>query len=236
MATLLLQFRDALLEKFVINQNSLSIGRDPQNDIVIDNLSVSRYHAKVSHNEHGYMIEDLQSGNGTFVNDEQVGKEVLRNGDKILVGKHTLVFVNEDKPLLAGGGEDKAPSLADETFILPSKRRTAGMGAGDRLEGSLAILSGQEGRKHLQLTKQTTIGGKSAKADIKLRGFFVGGVAFIISRTPTGFCISHSEGKRQTRVNGRAVKGQQPLRDGDTITIGLTRIQFHEKLQGDKNA
>ena len=236
MATLLLQFKDALLEKFVLNTNTLSIGRDPQNDIVIDNLAVSRYHAKISRNEYGYVVEDLQSGNGTFVNDEHVHKQVLRNRDTILIGKHTLVFINEEKPSLVEDDEDKALSLAEETFILPSKHRAAWMTDNDNCEGSLTILSGRETRKHLPLTKQTTIGGKSAKADIKLRGLFVGSIAFIISRTPTGFSISHSEGKRRPRVNGRAIKGQQPLRDGDTITIGLTRLQFHEKPPGNRNA
>jgi hypothetical protein len=64
-------------------------------------------------------------------------------------------------------------------------------------------------------------------ADIKLRGLFVGHPAFIISKRPEGFFITHSKGRRMTRVNGAVVEGQQELQDGDIITVGATKMQFY---------
>ena len=72
-------------------------------------------------------------------------------------------------------------------------------------------------------------GGKGEGADIRLKGFFVGKVAFIISKRPNGFYITHSGGRSMTKVNGVEVEGQRELRDRDIIDIGWTRMQFYTK-------
>jgi hypothetical protein len=70
-----------------------SIGRTRQNDIVIEEADVSRQHAKVALEAGGYVIRDLGSNNGTFVNDEQIdGARALRSGDRIGIGNQVLRF------------------------------------------------------------------------------------------------------------------------------------------------
>ena len=235
MAKLILKFKETTLQEIALTQSPITIGRDPDNDVVIDNLAVSRYHVKIFQGDGQYVIEDLNSGNGTFVNEKQVTKDILRDRDEILVGKHTLVFVSEEKPLIE---ERKERSFAEETVLVNPKalaermsRRAGKQSAIEeqlpRVEGSIVIISGGVEQERIALTQGITIGGKSHMADIKLRGWFVGNTAFMISRRPEGFFITHSKGKRMTKVNGTVVATQRELRDGDVITVGATKMQFH---------
>jgi pSer/pThr/pTyr-binding forkhead associated (FHA) protein len=244
MTKLILKLKDVTLEEFSINQSTITIGRDRDNSIVIDNRAVSRHHVKICQDDNKYIIEDLNSGNGTFVNDKKITKDTLRNQDEILVGKHTLVFVHEDQ-LPIQESEGIASSFAEETVILDSKTHAALMALrsgqetavdepSSEVEGSITILAGGISQQYLALTKQTTVGGKSHTADIKLKGLFVGDPAFMIRKRPDGFFITHSTGKRMTKVNGEPIAGQRELQDGDIITVGATKMQFTSKKPSDQ--
>ena len=69
-----------------------SVGRTPDNDICIANAAVSRRHCVVSAAEGGYVLADLKSGNGTYVNDERVDERTLVEGDKVKIGPTTFTF------------------------------------------------------------------------------------------------------------------------------------------------
>ncbi|WP_066638744.1 FHA domain-containing protein [Desulfolucanica intricata] len=72
---------------------SISIGRDNSNDIQINNDFVSKKHARITLKEHRYLLEDLKSLNGTYINKELVNKPViLLEGDEITVGGVTFKF------------------------------------------------------------------------------------------------------------------------------------------------
>ena len=75
----------------------LTIGRDPQNDLVIHHPTVSRYHARVERKEGSFVLTDLGSTNGTYVNGKQITAPfTLRTGDTIRIGSHLLVLnINE---------------------------------------------------------------------------------------------------------------------------------------------
>jgi len=81
---------------FRLNPQGTTIGRDWQNDIILDDEAVSRQHAKVRAEGEGdkkrFFIYDLASANGTFVNGKQILKHALEDGDEIEIGKTTLVF------------------------------------------------------------------------------------------------------------------------------------------------
>jgi pSer/pThr/pTyr-binding forkhead associated (FHA) protein len=201
---------------------------NPKNDIVIDNLAVSRFHTKITQQGNNYFVEDLQSGNGTFLNEQRVEKEILKHNDAITVGKHTLVFLYDPVFPTAEFGE-AATSLLEETVIVSSESPYGNAEAEGALSAHLVRLASSTQPQSIPLTKLVTLGGKSAQADIKLRGFFVGDVAFSISKTPKGFVISHTGGKRRTRVNGEGVERQRELLEGDIITIGPTKFRFSRK-------
>ncbi len=75
-----------------LTEASTVAGRAPENKIVIDDKQASRRHFSVDKIEYGYKVVDLESRNGTRVNDRQVNQMLLRPGDKIQVGKHVLTF------------------------------------------------------------------------------------------------------------------------------------------------
>lgn len=243
MAKLILKFMDATLQEIPITKSTVTIGRVDKNDIKIENLAVSRQHAKIVQDGDRYIMEDLSSLNGTFINEKRVMKCILRNGDEILVGKHTLVFMDEEeKPIEMR--KDIDISLAEKTVILDTKkqRELISQTGGEKptitkkpseLRGGIRIISGGAGQQGIELTKRLTIGGKGDGADIKLRGFFVGRISFIISKRPNGFFITHSGGRSKTKVNAVEVDGQRGLKDGDTIEIGSTRMQFYSYKQSD---
>jgi diguanylate cyclase (GGDEF)-like protein len=69
------------------------IGRSSTNDLFIDQESISRHHARISFDGSSYWISDLGSTNGTFVNDEPVREQRLRDGDQVRIGRSILKFM-----------------------------------------------------------------------------------------------------------------------------------------------
>src|SRR5262245_43859695 len=190
MAKVILQFKGANIKEFLLEKTAITIGRDPKNDIVIDNLAVSRFHTKIAQQGNTYFAEDLHSGNGTFLNEQRVDKELLKHNDTITVGKHTLVFLYDPVFPATESGE-AAASLLEETVIVSSESPSGRAEAEGALSAHLVRLARGTPPQSVPLTKLITVGGKGAQADIQLRGFFVGAVAFNISQTSTGFVISH---------------------------------------------
>ncbi len=70
----------------------LSLGRDPSNQAVLNGTGVSRMHARVLQTQAGWVLEDLRSANGTWVNGERIERCLLRHGDEVQVGDVRLVF------------------------------------------------------------------------------------------------------------------------------------------------
>jgi len=91
MLRILLKFKGAVLREIESSKEQITIGRNAENDIQIDNVAVSGEHARIIKGPDHYFIEDLNSLNGTFVNQEKITKRVLEENDAITIGKHTLV-------------------------------------------------------------------------------------------------------------------------------------------------
>ena len=105
-----LKFKDKILKHIETDKSEITIGRGNNNDIQIDNLGVSKTHAKIIKNPDAYTVVDLNSTNGTILNDKQIKKANLAPQDILTIGKHTLSITSID--------EAKAPveDLADKTI------------------------------------------------------------------------------------------------------------------------
>ncbi|MBN2502978.1 MAG: FHA domain-containing protein [Anaerolineales bacterium] len=79
-----------------LNKKTTTIGRKLENDFVINDLTVSRVHAKICREDGIYVIYDLNSSGGTFINNAKVQRQPLRSGDVILLGKFPIMFVYAD--------------------------------------------------------------------------------------------------------------------------------------------
>ena len=90
MLTILLKFNDQVLKTIETDKEMVSIGRNVNNDIQIDNLSVSKNHAQITRDKDSYQVQDLNSTNGTYLNEKMVSKAELKHKDILTVGKHTL--------------------------------------------------------------------------------------------------------------------------------------------------
>ena len=76
-----------------IKEGVVTVGRSPESNILLDDVTVSRKHAEIERNESGYRIRDVGSLNGTYVNRVRVDAVDLRNGDEIQIGKYRFKFV-----------------------------------------------------------------------------------------------------------------------------------------------
>jgi pSer/pThr/pTyr-binding forkhead associated (FHA) protein len=96
-ARLILEFNQEVLRDYPIRSRSITIGRQQDNTIVLDNPRVSSYHARIDKTGSDYILTDLQSTNGTLVNNENVVSQKLLHGDRISIGEHLLLFVGTEK-------------------------------------------------------------------------------------------------------------------------------------------
>ena len=118
MPRLILQFEDRVLKEFDMGMMA-TIGRLSDNSVVIDNPAVSSHHACVFREGDHFVVEDLQSTNGTFVNGTRVSRQALQQGDVVMVGNHQLVFdeLAVAGPPAADGQEHSVPSPGETMFL-----------------------------------------------------------------------------------------------------------------------
>lgn len=95
MATIILMADGAILQHFALTKERITIGRRPDNDIVIDNRAISGQHAAITTVYDGSFLEDLGSTNGTLVNGQPVNKHFLQNGDVIELARYRLQYQNQ---------------------------------------------------------------------------------------------------------------------------------------------
>ncbi|NNL42251.1 MAG: FHA domain-containing protein [Desulfobacterales bacterium] len=90
MIKILLKLNQKVLKTFKTDKDKISIGRHKSNDIHIDNPAVSRQHAQIIKNQNNYLIEDLKSTNGSYLNKARISTSYLKDGDVITIEKYAL--------------------------------------------------------------------------------------------------------------------------------------------------
>ncbi len=131
MAKLFLKFEDQVIQEVSLSSGTVTIGRQPDNVLRIDNPAVSGYHAKVFSENGHYVLEDAESFNGTYINSHRITKVVLKNGDKALIGKHTIEFNAQAQDVWHGSvstvdsaqGKAKLPQLDRTAFLDTAKAK-----------------------------------------------------------------------------------------------------------------
>ncbi len=81
--------------RFALGEQGTTIGRHPDSDIFLDDVTVSRRHAEVNHSDGRFTVTDAGSLNGTYLNRERIEKAVMHSGDELQIGKFRLVFLHE---------------------------------------------------------------------------------------------------------------------------------------------
>ena len=118
MPTLVLKFQGKVIREYAFQETGMTIGRSVDNVVVIDNLAVSSHHAKIEQAGSDYVLTDLESTNGTFVNDKKVTSHTLIEGDSIVIGKHNIFFLLPKPAAEAAPLEAASPA----TMVLDTNR------------------------------------------------------------------------------------------------------------------
>lgn len=111
---------------------TITIGRRSTNDVCISNLSVSGTHAKIMLSDSGSMVEDLNSTNGTYINGRLISRQLLNDGDDIVMGRVRVTYIAAaDKPDLQSGIADADAQMLDDPLTLTEKPETAALDAAE---------------------------------------------------------------------------------------------------------
>ncbi|MBW1767852.1 MAG: FHA domain-containing protein [Deltaproteobacteria bacterium] len=234
MARFILTFNKQIIKEYPFLKDSITIGRKDDNTIVIDNLAVSGYHARIDKAGSDYILTDLQSTNGTFVKDNKIVSHKLSHGDNVIIGKHVILFVLTEKGKV--GVEEEKMDM-DKTMMLDtvkqrellSKQKTAPqVQKAPEKTGVINFIDGSD-LGEIELTKKLTKIGKANSSEIKLSGMLMGATAATISQRPSGYTITFAGGVSKLKVNGEVVKDNVQLKDFDTIELGSYKFQFYQK-------
>jgi pSer/pThr/pTyr-binding forkhead associated (FHA) protein len=229
-----LKFNAAVLREIPFDKDVLTVGRKEDNDIVIDNPAISSHHCRLAHQGGTYFVEDLDSTNGTFVNQKRIKKSGLHHNDAVGVAKHSLIFLEDAPPDEARPAA--APPSSEATMLLTprqqadmaAKTSVARIGAPERA-GWLRVLRGVVGEPEYALKGLSTYIGKSDRVQIPIKGagFFGSApeVAASVHRKMEGYVlVAVADG--YPLVNGAKVSGSILLKEGDLIECGATTMQF----------
>jgi pSer/pThr/pTyr-binding forkhead associated (FHA) protein len=79
--------------KYMLDADITRAGRHPESDIFLDDITVSRRHAEFARRDRGYLVRDVGSLNGTYLNRERIEEAELASGDEVQIGKFKLVYL-----------------------------------------------------------------------------------------------------------------------------------------------
>ena len=238
MARVILVFNKKVIKEYPFDKENMTIGRNEGNDIVVDNLAVSGLHARIDKTQDTYILTDLQSTNGTFVNDKRITSHRLHHKDKIIIGKHLLFFaLTKEEEVKAKDKELDKTMILDTVKhkdLLAKQAEKRGMEVPTQKEkiGVISFIDGSS-QGEIQLTKKLTKIGTAETSEIRLGGLLMPSTAATISRRPNGYAITTTGGKT-VRVNNEAIQESRYLKDFDTIEIGSYKFQFYTQESEDE--
>lgn len=236
MPKLLLKFNAAVIKEIPFDKPSITVGRKPDNDIVIDNPAISGHHCKLSLQGGTYVVEDLDSTNGTYVNEKRIKQSGLHHNDVVGLAKHALVFVEDVPPPPPPAPAEDKPAAGEATMVIaPEKQKelvaAAAKDAAAASVGFLKVLKGAaDAKTEYELKGMSTYIGKSDRVQVPIKGAGLFGsapeVAASIHRKPEGYVLVAVEDGYPV-VNGSKVSGSVVLKEGDLIDCGSTTMQFN---------
>ena len=225
MAKLIVSQKGEIIENRFLDAPSFTIGSLADNDLRLAMQGVSRSHARITSVGNDDILEDLNSTNGTLVNGQPITRHILQNDDVIEIADVQIRYRNHkaiDGPSFDRTMVIKASSVQDGgaaaqpvgPYALATAKKEHRFRAGARM-GLVRVFNGGSPSREIELSRVLHTFGTPGKQ------------VAVINARPHGYFITHVEGKKPARVNGKSI-GQQPkpLTPNDVIEVGDEKLLF----------
>ncbi len=231
MARLILSLNGQMMAEYNMSKERYTIGRLPDNDVRIDNPTVSGHHSLIINILNDSFLEDLNSTNGTYVNGKLIKKHALQHGDVVTVGKHQLRYVDSDQ----GDVQDDefVRTMVIDSSDIAAKAAAERVSAGTMAEG--IPHAEQRESKPLAIAKVQVLNGKFGGREVNLNKAVTtlgrpGAEVIAITRRSDGYNIvqvENSPDRDPPSVNGEVLGAQaRELHDNDVIQIIGIKMGF----------
>ena len=201
------------------------MGRDGSADFQLPLSTISRQHARITYVDKTYLIEDLNSTHGTFVNGKKIeAKTVLHNGDVIEMTKAKVTAAIEEE-----AGPTRDPNEGTQALAARAVQGILGQLAQERGDGPFfRIIAGpDEGARHALVGTNTEwTFGRSKDCEFMLNDPNVSRRHAIVKKDWNGYLIQDLGSKNGVLINDRLIQKQRRLRDRDEVTIGPVKLLF----------
>ena len=239
---------DELIKTYEIDGLKVTIGRLPENDIPIASISISRRHVRIEKDaSHQYILSDLNSLNGTFVNSKKITKTAISDGDKITIGKYTIdIGISSEKANLKESTPEEGDSEDNNVVDLESFQKEEPVnievdthtGINDTgikevdnddtpesEETSKILLI--ETNKHViyKIDKPVMTIGSSESDDIFVEGFLITDEHVVIEKKDDGMWIHANKLMGRFKINGKK-ENNHKLHHKDRIEIGTSTFRY----------
>jgi hypothetical protein len=203
MPQLIVSVEGVEIKQLYLRKGRTTLGRSPENDIVLENMVVSGHHCEFElGGQADVYIEDLSSTNGTYIDGKLVKRQRLNDGDVIEIGNFHIQFVEDT-------GRTSGFSSATMTMKLEEESSPKAAHA------IFQVLNGSSAGLELPVVKAVTTFGKP-------------GVCLVaVSHRREGFYVAFVEGANAPTLNGDAI-GDNPmlLSNHDVLDLASTRMLF----------
>ena len=224
MAKLIVSQNGEVIKNRFLNESSFTIGSLDDNDLSLAGEGISRMHARITSVGNDDILEDQGSTNGTLVNGRSITRHILQNDDVIEIADIQIRYRNHkaiDGPsfdrtmIIQPSGEALGgPAQAVGTYALATAKKALRFRTGARM-GLVRILNDGQSTQEIELTEV-------------LHTFGVPGTQLaVINSRPQGYFITHVEGKKPARLNGKSIGLEpRPLIPDDVIEVGDEKLLF----------
>lgn len=202
MPKLSITFKDVPLETIDLRRGETGIGRDPSNEVHIDSLAIADFHAVIRATPEGYVLRRAVIDLPVLVNNAPIDEHLLEDGDKIVIGKHSLYFINDGAPA-AGTANLNDPKTSAQYRPF---------------EGSFQVMNGKHIGMVIPLKATVTQIGKEATGMI------------VVTKGEEGYKIAPGSGHMLLTINGHPLDQEEEiLKDGDIVRLNSALLQFFQR-------
>ena len=233
MAHIQVYYRDLLKDEVELQSDVTTIGRSFDSDVKIDNAGVSAHHAKILRVGEGFVIEDIGSRNGIFVNGKRITRQSLSDGDEVVISKHILKLATTGVAMNApAASNDDTHQVVQGATVEVDVSNLGDLVRQRQAKYSAYLLLTGESRRRSKypLTKLNFRIGKGNDADVYTPGWFAPRVAARIVCRNDGFYLM-PEKRGKVRLNGMSVRSPIALSDGDGFSVRGMSFMFYTQRE-----